>query len=88
MLADRILRLPDKELLKLTEKNVTQLGFAELDKNPRQAIEESLGNLRPALSEEDLTSLYEIVARWNPQSADTQPAEPHPPKQALLDPRG
>ena len=79
-LADKTLLLKDKELLKLARKNVDQFGFDELDNNPRQVIEKSLGNLRPTLSEGDLTDLYNIVHCWAPQSAGTLSTEPHPPE--------
>jgi hypothetical protein len=88
LLADKTLRLSDNKLLELVEKNVHQLGFDELFKYPRQAIKTSLGNLRPTFSEEDLTAFCEGVDCWFPQSADTMPAEPHPPKKALPDIRG
>ena len=79
-LGDKTLLLKDKELLKLARKNVDQFGFDELDNNPRQVIEKSLGNLRPTLSEGDLTDLYNIVHCWAPQSAGTLSTEPHPPE--------
>lgn len=82
MLADKTLRLSDKELLKLASKNVDQLGFDELDNNPRQAIETSLGNLRPTLSKGDLTALRNVVDRWDPQPADTLPIRPLPPERS------
>jgi hypothetical protein len=87
-LADKTLGLSDKELLKLERKKVAQLSFDELDNDPRRAIETSLGNLRPTLSEEDLTALCMDVACWFPQSADTPPAESHLPEKALPELRG
>jgi hypothetical protein len=87
-LADKTLTLKDKELLKLARKNVAQLSFDELDNDPRRAIETSLGNLRPPLSEKELTALRKDVTCWIPKSADTPPAEPHPFEKALPDLRG
>lgn len=79
-LADKTLRLSDKELLKLASKKLAskhtgQPGFGELDNNPRQVIEKSLDHLRPTLPDDDVTRLGEIVGSWDPRSADALLAE-------------
>jgi hypothetical protein len=88
LLADETLRLSDKELLNLAEKNVHQLGFNDLFKDPPQAIKTSLGYLGPAFLEKNLRALCEIVDCWFSESPNTMPAESHPLEKALPDIRG
>jgi hypothetical protein len=67
MLADLILRLPDKDLLTLASREVEQPDLDQLRKEPRKAIEESLGRLQPPLPE------YPMLGRWDPKPEDPQP---------------
>jgi hypothetical protein len=79
LLADKSLLLSDRKLRKLARKNVRKFGFDDLEERPRQAIEKSLGNLRRPLRK-DFAEICKSLDRWSPQSADTVPAEPHPPE--------
>jgi hypothetical protein len=76
MLADLMLRLPDTDLLMLSDMEVPQPDIEKLTKHPRQAIEESLGNLRSALSAPNMEHLTGVLGRWDPQPANL-PAKDH-----------
>jgi hypothetical protein len=77
-LSDKTLPLKNKKLLKLASMNVDPLGFDQLDKNPRKAIEDSLCKLPPTLPDDDFRCLRTIVACWNPRPPEIQLAEPPP----------
>jgi hypothetical protein len=73
MLADMVLRLSDRELVKLARKNVQQPRIGELKTSPCQALETSLGHLAPKLPEQELTALRGVLHRWAPQPTGAQP---------------
>jgi hypothetical protein len=70
MLADLVRRLPDKDLLRLSRKDVQPPDIDQLKEDPCQAIETSLDHLRPALPETHLSTLKAVIGRWNPRSED------------------
>lgn len=72
MLADLMLRLPDGDLLSLADTEVTQPDLERITKQPRDAIQESLNNLRAKLPESSLAVLTEVLGRWAPQSERMQ----------------
>ena len=72
MLADLLLRLPDGDLLSLADTEVTQPDLEKITKQPRDAIQESLDNLRIKLPESSLAVLTEVLDRWAPQSERLQ----------------
>jgi hypothetical protein len=76
MLADLMLRLPDGDLLSLANTEVTQPDLGKITKQPRDAIQESLNNLRITLPESSLAVLTEVLDRWAPQSERLQTDPP------------
>jgi hypothetical protein len=70
MLSDLIRRLPDKDLLRLSRKDVQPPDIDQLKENPREAIEASLDHLRPTLPERHLDALKAVIGRWNPRPQD------------------
>jgi hypothetical protein len=73
MLADVILRLSDKKVLRLARKELRQPGFDMLEKRPRKAIEASLANLQSTLPENDLRGLEAALDHWDPQPEAPEP---------------
>jgi hypothetical protein len=67
MLADIVLRLPDRELLRLSRSNVRQPLLEELKADPGEAIGTSLGHLAPKVPEQDLRGLRDVLRRWAPR---------------------
>jgi len=82
MLADLVLRLPDEPLLMLSDMEVPQPDLEMLTQRPRQAIEESLGNLRSVLSALNMDDLAGVLVRWDPQPADLKARTPREPDQS------
>jgi len=78
-LADKILCLKNRKLLKLANKNMDQPpGFVELADNPCQTIDKLLCQLQPTLP--DVNCLRKLVGCWDPQPSNT-------PLQSLVRPK-
>ena len=75
MLTDLTLGLSDKDLLKLSRKNVQQPTLDLLKANPSEAISASMGHLLPELSEQDLSPLRKVLKSWGPAPAQSAPAK-------------
>jgi hypothetical protein len=73
MLADVILRLSDRKVLRLARKELRQPDLDMLEKSPREAIEASLANLQSTLPEDDLRKLKVVLGDWDPQPEAPEP---------------
>lgn len=90
MLADLTLHLSDEDLVTLAANEVEQPSLDMLIREPRKAIEGSLGYLEPPLLAHHMAQLKDVLVRWDPQPDDAQltlgPPETGPPQPSRATP--
>jgi hypothetical protein len=76
MLADMMLRLPDRQLLRLSRRNVRQPWTEELRTDPGQALGTLLRHVAPKVPERDMQGLRDVLRRWAPGQVGRAPELP------------
>jgi hypothetical protein len=67
MLADIMLQLPDRELLRLSRQDAVPLSIEELQADPGQALATLLSRMESRIPVQDLRALHDVLRRWAPR---------------------